>query len=700
MRFAPLIVIFFLILPGRGSTQDAQGGSFFLQEIPREGLVLDKGWHFKDTGWQSTDPTDEIHHLPLIWEAPIGWFRLDMSIDPALRGQNHAMLVSGFGAMEIFLNGKRIFEFGQPHRDYEREVTRFFTNNLLSLTFDSSARQVIAVRYSFHKKNLYVKFANKRPILKIEFKEINQGIMENIRENNFESTLRTIQVSFYLPLGFLLLFLYMSFRRQKEYVFAGIFCLSLFGAILFHILALSEPVTVNRSNSFLLATQVLYITGAISFIHSMNLLYNLKKNIFFYLIVAYGAFSIPFYFISYDSSGFVNAFFFPVMNLEFLRLNIIAVYRRRRGAVTMLITSILFAIAIAGYIWFAFRQDHSASALFQGICFILPGLGISIFYAGEFARTAVAERQRATEVENLSQEMIEKEREKQLILGLQNEILEKQVKERTAELEKSLQELKEAEEQLIQREKMASLGELTAGIAHEIQNPLNFVNNFSDLNIELIDELKQELEKGNLQDTAGITTDIRSNNEKINFHGKRADAIVKAMLQHSRISSGQKDPTDINALCDEYLRLSYHGLRARDKSFQARFETDFDEYAGMVPVVAQDIGRVILNLLNNAFYAVSARAREVTGGEYQPTVRIATRKYEDKIEIRVSDNGPGIPEGIKAKIFHPFFTTKPAGQGTGLGLSLSYDIIKAHGGTIKAESPDEGGTLFVIMLPL
>jgi signal transduction histidine kinase len=249
---------------------------------------------------------------------------------------------------------------------------------------------------------------------------------------------------------------------------------------------------------------------------------------------------------------------------------------------------------------------------------------------------------------------------------------------------------------------MASLGELTAGIAHEIQNPLNFVNNFSEVSKELLDEMKEEMEKGHLEDVKQIMQDVIQNLEKINLHGKRADGIVKGMLQHSQSSKGQKEPTDINTLCDEYLRLSYHGLRAKDKSFNAGMKTDFDNTIGKINIIPQDIGRVVLNLINNAFYAVSEKEilRQAQGEiKYEPTVSISTKKLNDKVQIIVKDNGNGIPQNLVDKIFQPFFTTKPTGQGTGLGLSLSYDIIKAHGGEIKVETKVGEGTEFVIQIP-
>ena len=265
-------------------------------------------------------------------------------------------------------------------------------------------------------------------------------------------------------------------------------------------------------------------------------------------------------------------------------------------------------------------------------------------------------------------------------------------------IEQAYKELKATQAQLIQAEKMASLGELTAGIAHEIQNPLNFVNNFSEVNKELIGELKEELQTGNKDEAIAIADDLEQNLEKITHHGKRADAIVKGMLLHSRASTGKKEAIDINALADEYLRLSYQDLRAKDKAFNATMQTNFDESIGKIDVVPQDIGRVLLNLFNNAFYAVTEKKKQA-GDSYEPVVSVTTKKENDKVIISVRDNGVGIPQKAIDKIFQPFFTTKPTGQGTGLGLSLSYDIIKAHGGEIKVDTKEGEGAEFIIQLP-
>jgi len=309
------------------------------------------------------------------------------------------------------------------------------------------------------------------------------------------------------------------------------------------------------------------------------------------------------------------------------------------------------------------------------------------------------------------------EEERNKFISAQKEKLELIVEERTAEITKqkdelmhAFTELKNTQTQLIHVEKMASLGELTAGIAHEIQNPLNFVNNFSEVNKELLEEMMEEMQKGDVEEVKALAEDIIQNLEKINHHGKRADAIVKGMLQHSRSSSGVKEPTDINKLCDEYLRLAYHGLRAKDKSFNATIKTDFDKNIGTINIIPQDIGRVVLNLLTNAFYEVSAFANSsnedlanlaASEDQYKPTVSLSTKKTKNGITISVKDNGNGISEKVKEKIFQPFFTTKPTGQGTGLGLSMSYDIVtKGHNGKLKVESEQGKGTTFTITLPL
>jgi two-component system NtrC family sensor kinase len=338
-------------------------------------------------------------------------------------------------------------------------------------------------------------------------------------------------------------------------------------------------------------------------------------------------------------------------------------------------------------------------------------LGIALAAAITWAATMLFKSIKQNKALEKERKKTQEKEERNKFIAAQKDQLELLVAARTVELTKQKEELQHAiadlkstQAQLIQSEKMASLGELTAGIAHEIQNPLNFVNNFSEVNTELIEEMKAEIKAGNIEEVILIANDIKDNEEKINHHGKRADAIVKGMLQHSRTTSVQKEPTDINALADEYLRLSYHGLRAKDKSFNAIMQTYFDESLGKINVIPQDLGRVILNLFTNAFYSLKEK-QKLKNEEYKPMVSVTTKALKPAIkgmavEIRVKDNGVGIPKETLEKIFQPFFTTKPTGQGTGLGLSLSYDIIaKGHGGKMTVETKEGEFAEFIIQLP-
>lgn len=338
-----------------------------------------------------------------------------------------------------------------------------------------------------------------------------------------------------------------------------------------------------------------------------------------------------------------------------------------------------------------------ASAFAFILCFVIW------FYAQKQRKVLLKERE-----DRLREEMASKAQKESLEYLVAERTME--LTEQKEELQKAIEDLKSTQNQLIQSEKMASLGELTAGIAHEIQNPLNFVNNFSEVSVELCQELEEEVDKTAISDEdkdyiKGIIADLSQNQQKITHHGKRADSIVKGMLQHSRASSGEKEAVEINALADEYMRLAYHGLRAKDKEFNAALVTDFDPNIGKVMVMPQDLGRVFLNLFTNAFYAVAEKKRMLTEAgklnDYKPEVKISTKMFAGKLYIRVTDNGTGMPDQVKAKIFQPFFTTKPTGQGTGLGLSMSYDIItNAHNGMLDVETIPGEKTEFKITIPI
>ncbi len=384
--------------------------------------------------------------------------------------------------------------------------------------------------------------------------------------------------------------------------------------------------------------------------------------------------------------------------------------RQKRIWLTALgVSAVIFLIGMLIGLWLSRSISHPVLALSKAAKRVGEGdlsSEVKSRSRDEIGELATAFNGMVKDLKKLTDLTLAQEKEKQQLLAAQNEALEQQVEERTQELKRSLEDLKDTQAQLVQSEKMASLGELTAGIAHEIQNPLNFVNNFSDLNTELLAELQVELEKGHKENAKQLIDDLVENEKKIVHHGKRADTIVKNMLQHSRSnsSSNAKEATDINALADEYLRLAYHGIRAKDNSFHATMKTDFDPGIGTIHIIPQDIGRVVLNLINNAFYAAplpppAGGGFKNPGFKHEPTVWVSTKKVGDKVLISVKDNGPGISKKILDKIFQPFFTTKPTGQGTGLGLSLSYDIVKAHGGELKVNTTENVGTEFTIILP-
>jgi two-component system NtrC family sensor kinase len=703
------------------SQYDSSENVFHLDKLSAEGTLLDKGWKFQpsdspdyakpeydDSKWQAINPTSDIHDLPPITKSRICWLRLHLVIDSNLLKKQLALMITQVVASEIYLNGRLIYRFGTVSTN-PKEIKAYNPGGMpLSFLFDKNARQILAVRYVVQPNLLYAtKLRN--PAVKIEVNETNTAIKQ---WRWFERGLPT-SIIFRIGAFFILAFLYFAFfcyypeRRANLF-----FCLyALF-------LILSDVFQLNYSNPGFVVKYIFFLETLdqpfrdLANLFLLTALYSLLEQkrgwIYWTLIAAITAgiflnvvgFSYRFEISQVWIGNLVNI---EIVRTAFkaLRLKTKGAWIISTGAISFLIFwgAFVFGVFIYDYISIPISENYKLADVLYNLSQLSIPVATAIYLALDFAFTSHALKQKLTEVEELSEKAIAQEKEKQQILSSVNETLEKQVGERTAELKKSLEELKSTQAQLIQSEKMASLGELTAGIAHEIQNPLNFVNNFSEVSNELLDEMKTELSSNNKEDAIIIADDVKQNLEKIIHHGKRADAIVKGMLQHSRVSTGQKEPTDINSLADEYLRLSYHGMKAKDKTFNAILKTDFDSTIGKINIVPQDIGRVLLNLFNNAFYAVSER-RKVEGEEYEPGVSICTKKVDNKIEIHVKDNGIGIPPKAIDKIFQPFFTTKPTGQGTGLGLSLSYDIIKAHGGEIKVETKEGEGSEFVIQLPI
>jgi two-component system, NtrC family, sensor kinase len=698
-----------------------------------KGILLDKGWkfntgdnpewakpNFNDEAWQSIDPTLDVHQsLPQIPQSGISWFRIHLPVGNEIQKKQLALIIQQSGASQIYLNGLLIQQFGKLDTDPKKVKAYDPITKPLLLPVNADTQQVLAVRFALQPGVHYTTmFTSTNPALRMIVKNA-EKTLDDYNDNAF---VMDTYKGFITGLYFLLLLIHFAYYffqpAHKANLYFGLYALFYLLFIVCPVLS-DDHVVALKYYSFSLAL----LFSQISILLLLTAIYQLldeKKDWIYWSILLL---AIPSFLISLWQYGwgwhFGADFMTILIQVNIARVTLKGVQRKKKGAwliaggaVCCLLLFVLFVLTLS------LRPDLPMLAnMFYAFAGLSIPITTSIYLGLDFGFVSATLKQKLNEVNELSQKNIEQEREKQQILSAQNITLEKQVSERTVELSKSLKELKETQSQLIQSEKMASLGALTAGIAHEIQNPLNFVNNFSEVNRELVEEMKTELKAGNNEEAILIANDIADNEEKINHHGKRADAIVKGMLQHSQSSSGVKEPTDINKLVGDYLRLCYQGFVTKDKTlpavqagFTTEIKTDFDETMGNINIIPQDIGRVLLNLYNNAFYAVQQKQKEgprqeVTPFEkvsplYEPTVSVSTKKNGDKVLVSVKDNANGIPQKIVNKIFQPFFTTKPTGQGTGLGLSLAYDIIKAHGGEIRVDTKEGEGSEFTIQLPI
>jgi two-component system, NtrC family, sensor kinase len=651
---------------------------------------------FNDAAWKVTSNTnlnmpDGKHAIANRWE--IVWFRKQIKADSTL---NKAIVLNIYqlGASEIYLDGKMIHQFGKLSSAIDEVIFNNPLGQILELPLEQGKEQVLAVRY-VNAQYKFPIYSNTNGYIRIAASTLSNANSRDVIKNNRIASNRKNETNFYITLGiailmfiiFLSFFLFFPSEKINGY-FAG----SIFFLILFVIGVICS--FGYQSNQFWI-TFSFDTSVVVSYSISLYCIYktfNKRLDIVYTTILFSAIIAIGCYFL-YDP-GIVAPMWATLAFIATTRIALKSWKDNRVGSILFISSSLVSIIFWTTNILSGIGLLQLNLTKFIPFAFMLTPVVLSVYLGYAFGKRSQELRLNLERVQKLS-------KEKESILLLQNETLEKQVQERTASLNQSIQELKSTQSQLIQSEKMASLGELTAGIAHEIQNPLNFVNNFSEVSTELVDEMNEEINKGNLDDAKEIASDLKQNLEKINHHGKRAGDIVKGMLQHSRSSSGVKEPTDINALADEYLRLAYHGLRAKDKTFNATMKTDYDESIGNINIIPQDIGRVILNLFTNAFYVVNERLRQAQpDSHYEPTVSVSTKKEGDKVLISVKDNGNGIPQKILDKIFQPFFTTKPTGQGTGLGLSLSYDIVKAHGGELKVETKENIGSEFIIVVPV
>jgi two-component system NtrC family sensor kinase len=693
-----------------------------------QGVLLDKDWKFHpgdnpewakidfdDSNWIDLNINQSISKLTSLTKNSINWLRLRFTINTTLKDTLLALLITQYGASDVYIDGQLLQRSGKIGSS--KEHSNFNPHNKpFPFQLNSQPVHVIAIRFAcdIPASNLILKEVNLTP-LSVRLQSLQSAITE-MKTNLIQSRTLTGATIVYAVFAIIFLLLFLFYRLQRLNLFFGLFSLSVTIVLLITAHLNDGQYSLNKLFFLKLVRNFFDQAAGINiFLFILLALFNQIRLLYWGLIytliidfVLFNLFKDQYVYIDYCVQF--------IFTLVCLWLSFYAFRTRKRedwliGILAFLVGARNIGDALSGITGINFQP--SVNIIFTNLAF--PS--IAVYLALKYARTNTSLERQLIQIKSLSAENIRQEQEKQQLLAKQNDRLEEQVNQRTAEIttqkqtiQNALEELKSTQAQLIQSEKMASLGELTAGIAHEIQNPLNFVNNFSEVSKEMIAEMKEEIDKGNYDEVKLIADDIEDNQEKINHHGKRADAIVKGMLQHSRSSSGVKEPTDINALADEYLRLAYHGLRAKDKSFNATMKTDFDKSIGNVNIIPQDIGRVILNLITNAFYAVDEKKNASTGfpkesaqapGQpYEPTVSVGTKKAGDKVEIKVADNGNGMPQKVLDKIFQPFFTTKPAGQGTGLGLSLSYDIIKAHGGELKVETTEGGGSEFIIRLPV
>ncbi|MGN6298510.1 MAG: ATP-binding protein [Ginsengibacter sp.] len=664
-----------------------------------------------DSGWLAINPAaDIINSQPANIKKGIGWLRLTMEVPPALRNNTLGILVQQSGASEIYLNGNLIGKYGSITLPPDKTQPYDPRWQNISFHLNNDSVQLLAVRFALRPNELYTTFfetSNPIIILRLYNYQKAASLYSDWRE--ITTAFEFIEIGLCLMLLIIHFSLFVLYPSQKANLYFSLFAVNYIIAAVIQWFFYLNVHTPNLKFFTGNITFALFMLCDIFILFSIKTFLKEKASVYVKILIPAFLLALFLNAYFYDWGWRVGGVSFKLLT-QTLTLTIAVKAQRKnyRGARVLfwgaLATIILFFTFILQGTFYQHNLLESLPLLrvINYLLFMLSiPLAVSFYLASDVAYTTRKLSQKLNEVDELSKKNLSIEKEKQEMLTSQNVRLEKLVEERTGELKQSLEELKSTQSQLIQSEKMASLGELTAGIAHEIQNPLNFVNNFSEVNREMLEELKTERLKpdeerdDDLQND--LINDVIENSEKILHHGKRADAIVKGMLQHSRQSSGQREPTDINALADEYLRLSYHGMRAKDKSFNAEMKTDFDESLGKINIIPQDIGRVLLNLFNNAFYAVS-KSQEEQGKEFEPTVSVSTKKSGNSVLITVSDNGNGIPQKNLDKIFQPFFTTKPAGDGTGLGLSLSYDIIKAHGGEIKVESKEGEGSEFVIRL--
>ena len=709
--------------------------------VTDNGNLPDSFWRFKagdslvwaspaynDDHWaKGVAPANPMRLNEPLWSGGKGWFRIRFRLSKRKQLDTNSLVVSQLGHSDVYLDGRLLATIGlsPQNRAGAQRVIRF-----LPLPVTDTNQHLLAVRYAFrHDPVVTADFD--AAAFKMTIERADDGPISLVALESVKAGVSFLLAGIFGCLALLHFLFYRTNKTQSVNKLLGwemvAFAIS-FGSRRFNdfVATLTAKSLLDVLSTFtLLAGLLLLLTAIYQYL-------NLRRGRFYYGVISLMSTSFLYELVAGPIPYRLDLVCFALLLAEYIRISWIG--RRRNDADSRLpwvslrtslycvLAFILTALLLSVVVAVSTAKGAEASVQlgwFSGVIFLITLLGLISFPVGlslslvrDYARTYQSLGDKLREVEELSVRAVTQEQEKQQLLARQNETLEHLVTERTAALDQSLTELRATQDQLIQREKLASLGELTAGVAHEIQNPLNFVNNFSDVSVELLTELEQEQGRPAAERDTGlekeILGDIKENISKISHHGQRAAGIVRGMLQHSRASVGQREPTDLNALTEEYLRLAYHGLRrsgvpAKEKTFEVDLATHFDPDLPTVSIVPQDIGRVLMNLFTNAFYAVQERSRHYAAqpDTYRPTVTVRTQLVGNTVELRVHDNGIGIADEVRSKIFQPFFTTKPTGKGIGLGLSLSYDIItKGHGGTISLQSEPAVFTEFVVALPL
>jgi two-component system NtrC family sensor kinase len=715
MRFVFLLAAVSLLALLARATPSPDTAALRLNRLPADGLELQRGWRyhpgdnptwarpdFDDRAWDTLNPARPRRALPARLTAGLGWLRLRYAVGDSLRRRALLLQISCNGAMELYLDGRLVRRDGTLHPDPTRVQINPNTPEPLALPGASGQVHVLAVRFAPYEPPPWQLGRDAFPPLSFRL-----FTAPDVRRQTAERTRAGTQFLVLTGIFGLLTLLHLVFFRfnpaRRANLYFGFYAGSLALCVWTHsyFAGTTDFSSVAQSIALQLVGNGLQFLSYLWAVRALYALFGYRPGRLYHglwgaagLVLTWNTLYV---FNDYLSSIAAIAFV-GLAIAEQLRLTAKAWRARQRGiwligtgfAVGLLSFLVGFALVLTGIL--------SNVLPFLSLSYLAPALGISLFLAREFALDAQQLLVKLGEVETLSVRALAQEQEKQALLAQQNETLETQVQQRTAQLEQSLADLQAAQAQLVQQEKMAFLGELTAGIAHELQNPLTFMKNFAEVSTELVDEM------GGPRPAAGLEGEIlaglKQNLREISQHGQRATAIIAGMLEHARAGTGPRVPTPLNALVEDSLRLAYQGLRAQDRDFRAHLTTALDPALPLVAVVPQDLGRVLINLLTNAFHAVRQRQQAGEAG-YRPEVHVQTSAGPGGVEIRIADNGPGMSAAVQAKIFQPFFTTKPAGEGTGLGLSLSHDIItQGHGGTLGVESREGQGTTFSVALPL